>query len=427
MNIQTPVDPTNDLVETARRVLPGGSFGNMPAEVILKEGKGGRVWDEAGKEYVDFLLGSGPMFVGHAHPEVTAAVQAQVPLGTTFFGNNRHGIALAEAIVEAVPCAEQVRFVCSGTEADLYAMRAARAFRKRDKILKFEGGYHGMSDYALMSLAPKKPGNFPRPAPDSAGIPKSVQDEMLVAAFNDIEMVESLIREQKDELAGVIVEPFQRLIPPKPGFLQALRDVTAEHGIPLIFDEVVTGFRFAYGGAQEYYGVTPDLCTLGKIVGGGFALAAIAGRADIMAHFDRLAMADEDFLFQVGTLSGNPVAAVAGLATLDILKRPGTYEQVFATGRELMGTLQELMNKAGIKAQVVGEPPLFDIVFTDHPIKDYRDTLKADAAILKRFNQALRARGIMKGESKYYVSVAHTRADIDHTIGAWKEAIEELK
>ncbi len=427
MNIQTPVDPTNDLVEAARRVLPGGSFGNMPAEVILKEGKGGRVWDEAGKEYIDFLLGSGPMFVGHAHPEVTAAVQAQVPLGTTFFGNNRHGIALAEAIVEAVPCAEQVRFVCSGTEADLYAMRAARAFRKRDKILKFEGGYHGMSDYALVSLAPKKPGNFPRGSIDSAGIPKSVVDEMVVAAFNDIDMVRSLIEEQKDELAGVIVEPFQRLIPPKPGFLQALRDVTAEHGIPLIFDEVVTGFRFAYGGAQEYYGVTPDLCTLGKIVGGGFALAAIAGRADIMAHFDRLAMADEDFLFQVGTLSGNPVAAVAGLATLDILKRPGTYEQVFATGRELMGALQELMNSAGIKAQVVGEPPLFDIVFTDQPIKDYRDTLKADAAILKRFNQALRARGIMKGESKYYVSVAHTRADIDHTIGAWKEAIEELK
>ena len=168
MNIQTPVDPTNDLVEHARRVLPGGSFGNMPAEVILKEGRGGHIYDEAGKEYVDFLLGSGPMFIGHAHPEVTAAVQAQVPLGTTFFGNNRHGIALAEAIVDAVPCAEQVRFVCSGTEADLYAMRAARAFRKRDKILKFEGGYHGMSDYALVSLAPKNPGNFPRGTLDSA-------------------------------------------------------------------------------------------------------------------------------------------------------------------------------------------------------------------------------------------------------------------
>ncbi len=367
MNIQTQIDPTNELVEQAKRVLPGGSFGNMPAEVILKEGRGGRIYDEAGKEYVDFLLGSGPMFIGHAHPEVTAAVQAQLPLGTTFFGNNRHGIALAEAIVDAVPCAEQVRFVCSGTEADLYAMRAARAFRKRDKILKFEGGYHGMSDYALVSLAPKNPGNFPRGSLDSAGIPKSVVDEMVVAAFNDIEMVESLIEEQKDELAGVIVEPFQRLIPPKPGFLQALRAVTAKHGIPLIFDEVVTGFRFAYGGAQEYYGVTPDLCTLGKIVGGGFALAAIAGRADIMKHFDRLAMTDEDFIFQVGTLSGNPVAAVAGLATMQVLKQPGTYDKVFEAGRELMGTLTELIQKAGLKAQVVGEPPLFDIVFTDHP------------------------------------------------------------
>jgi len=427
MNIQTQVDPTNELVEQAKRVLPGGSFGNMPAEVILKEGKGGRIYDEAGKEYVDFLLGSGPMFIGHAHPDVTAAVQAQVPLGTTFFGNNRHGIALAEAIVDAVPCAEQVRFVCSGTEADLYAMRAARAFRKRDKILKFEGGYHGMSDYALVSLAPKNPGNFPRGTLDSAGIPKSVVDEMVIAAFNDIEMVESLIEEQKDELAGVIVEPFQRLIPPKPGFLQALRAVTAKHGIPLIFDEVVTGFRFAYGGAQEYYGVTPDLCTLGKIVGGGFALAAIAGRADIMKHFDRLAMTDEDFIFQVGTLSGNPVAAVAGLATLQVLKRPGTYDKVFEAGRELMATLNELVQRAGLKAQVVGEPPLFDIVFTDQPIKDYRDTLKGDAAMLKRFNQHLRARGIMKGESKYYVSVAHTRADLDHTINAWKEAIAELK
>ena len=427
MNIQTQIDPTDQLVEQAKRVLPGGSFGNMPAEVILKEGKGGRIYDEAGKEYVDFLLGSGPMFIGHAHPDVTAAVQAQVPLGTTFFGNNRHGIALAEAIVDAVPCAEQVRFVCSGTEADLYAMRAARAFRKRDKILKFEGGYHGMSDYALVSLAPKNPGNFPRGSLDSAGIPKSVVDEMVVAAFNDIEMVESLIEEQKDELAGIIVEPFQRLIPPKPGFLQALREVTAKHGIPLIFDEVVTGFRFAYGGAQEYYGVTPDLCTLGKIVGGGFALAAIAGRADIMKHFDRLAMTDEDFIFQVGTLSGNPVAAVAGLATLQVLKQPGTYDKVFEAGRELMGTLTELIQKAGLKAQVVGEPPLFDIVFTDQPIKDYRDTLKGDTAMLKRFNQHLRARGIMKGESKYYVSVAHTRADLDHTINAWKEAIDELK
>lgn len=418
---------TDDLVSSAKRVLPGGSFGNMPPEVILKQGRAGRVWDEAGREYVDFLLGSGPMFVGHAHPEVTAAVQSQVPLGTTFFSNNRHGIELARSIVDAVPCAEQLRFVCSGTEADLYAMRAARAFRRREKILKFEGGYHGMSDCALMSLAPKSSGDFPRPAPDSAGIPKGVQDTMLVAAFNDIAMAESLIRAHKNELAGVIVEPFQRLIPPQPGFLQALRRVTAEHGIPLIFDEIVTGFRFAYGGAQEYYGVTPDLCTLGKIIGGGFPLAAIAGRADIMAHFDRFAVAEEDFLFQVGTLSGNPVAAVAGLATLKVLRRPGAYEQVFATGRTLMSALSGLIEPSGLRAQVIGEPPLFDIVFTDQPIRSYRDMRKGDAMLLKRFNEALRRLGVMKGETKYYVSLAHTGADIDHAIAAWTQAFAELK
>jgi glutamate-1-semialdehyde 2,1-aminomutase len=421
-----PTQEIDTLVAEAKKVLPGGSFGNMPAEVILKAGKGGHIWDENGKEYIDYLLGSGPMFIGHAHPEVTKAVQEQLDLGSTFFGNNRHGIALAQAICDAVPCAEQVRFVCTGTEADLYAMRAVRAFRRRDKILKFEGGYHGMSDWALMSMAPKNPGNFPRAMPDSAGIPKSVADEMLIAAFNDVDMVESLIREHKDELAGVIVEPFQRLLPPAPGFLQALRRITAEHGIPLIFDEVVTGFRFAYGGAQEYYGVTPDLCTLGKIVGGGYALAAIAGRADIMKHFDKLEVPEEDFLFQVGTLSGNPIAAVAGLATLNVLKQPGAYEQVFRTGRTLMSALSEILGKAGIKATVVGEPPLFDVLFTSAPLKDYRDTLKGDKAIAAKFNKLLRERGLMKGESKYYVSLAHTQADIDHTIRAWTEAAKEL-
>jgi len=427
MAFETDSISPETLIANAKRVLPGGSFGNMPAEVMIRSGKGARVFDESGHEYVDYLLGSGPMFIGHAHPDVTAAVEEQLPLGTTFFANNRHGIKLAEMICEAMPCADQVRFVCSGTEADLYAMRAVRAFRKRDKILKFEGGYHGMSDYALMSLAPKRPGNFPRAVPDSAGIPKSVQDEMLIAAFNDIGMVEGLIVENKDELAGVIVEPFQRLIPPQPGFLQALRRITAEHGIPLIFDEVVTGFRFSYGGAQQYYGVTPDLCTLGKIVGGGYALAAVAGRTDIMKHFDKLAVADEDFLFQIGTLSGNPVAAVAGIATLKVLKQPGAYEKVFATGRTLMTALRDLLTNAGLPAQVIGEPPLFDVVFTREPIRDYRDSLKGDKAMATRFNALLRQKGIMKGESKYYVSLAHTQEDIDWTIAAWTDAIAQMK
>ena len=414
------------LIEKARRVLPGGSFGNFSADIVIREGRGGRVWDESGNEYIDFLLGSGPMLVGHAHPEVTAAAQARIAQGTTFFANNRYGIELAEAIVAAVPCAEQVRFVSTGSEADLYAMRAARAFTKRDKILKFEGGYHGMSDYSLMSLAPKRPGNFPQPLPDSAGIPKSLRDEILVAPFNDPDMVAGLVREHKGELAGVIVEPMQRILPPAPGFLEGLRKITAEHGVLLIFDEVVTGFRLAYGGAQEYYGVVPDLCTLGKVIGGGFPLAAIAGRADIMAHFDRQAVGDDGFLMQVGTLSANPVAAAAGLATLEILRRPGAYDQLFAIGRGLMATLTELLRRNGLTAQVIGEPPLFDAVFSGEVVRDYRGTLRGNAEMGRRFNALLRERGILKGEAKYYVSLAHTTEDIQHTREAWAAAIEVL-
>src|SRR5947209_1654570 len=416
-----------EIVDKAKRVLPGGTFGNFAAEVVIREGKRGRVWDENGKEYIDYLLGSGPMLVGHAHPEVTEAAQAQIAKGTTFFANNRLGIELAEAIIEAVPCAEQVRFVSSGTEADLYAMRAARAFTRRDKILKFEGGYHGMSDYSLMSLAPKRSGNFPAPVPDSAGIPKSVRDDMIIAPFNDAEVVEGLVKEHRDELAGVIVEPFQRIIPPAPGFLAKLRKITAENGVPLIFDEVVTGFRLAYGGAQEYYGVVPDLCTLGKVIGGGFPLAAIAGREEIMAHFDKAKVGDENFLVQIGTLSGNPVAAAAGLATMAILRRPGAYEQIHAAGRELMGALGELLKAAGFPAQISGEPPLFDVVFTDQPVRDYRDTLRGDAELMRRFNMLLRERGVLKGESKYYISLAHHAEDIRFTVDAWKSAIKALK
>ncbi|MDO9503120.1 aspartate aminotransferase family protein [Falsiroseomonas sp.] len=413
-------------VARAKRVLPAGGFGNFPPEVILREGRGGRVWDIAGREYVDFLLGSGPMFIGHCHPEVTEAVQQQLARGTTFFANNEHGIALAEVIVEAVPCAEQLRFVGSGTEADLYAMRLARAFRGRDKILKFEGGYHGMSDHGLMSLAPKHLANFPRPVPDSAGIPKSVADDVLVAPFNDLEAVTRLVEQQGEEIAGIIVEPLQRLIPPVPGFLQGLRDLCTKHGLVLIFDEVVTGFRFAYGGAQEYYGVTPDLCTLGKTIGGGFPLAAVAGRADIMAHFDRALVGDAGFLMQVGTLSGNPVAAVAGLKTLEILRRPGAYEGVFATGRALMQGMSAQLAAAGLPAQVVGEPPLFDVVFTDGEVRDYRATLRADRATQAHVNRVLRDGGILKGDSKYYVSTAHEPRDVDQTLDGFARAMATL-
>lgn len=411
------------LVALARRVLPGGSFGNLSADIVIGEGRAGRVWDVSGNEYVDFLLGSGPMFIGHAHPDVVAAVQAQIPRGVTFFANSEPGIRLAAAIVDAVPCADKIRYTSSGTEADVYAMRVARAYRGRDKVLKFEGGFHGMSEYSLQSMAPKRPGNFPQAVPDSPGIPRSVSGDMLIAPFNNAELAASLVREHREDLAAVIVEPFQRLLKPKPGFLQALRDVTRECGIPLIFDEIVTGFRFAYGGAQEYYGVIPDICTLGKIVAGGFPLAAVCGRADIMRHFDRGEVGD-NVLPQIGTLSGNPVASVAGLATLEVLRQPGIYQHVFATGERLMNGLASMIRERGLPAQVIGEPVLFDIIFAEGEISDYRSGLRQDGDALRRFNLALRGEGVLKGDTKFYVSTAHDEADEKKTLAAFAAALD---
>lgn len=416
----------SEVMARARRVLPGGGFGNLSFDFVVKEGRGGRLWDLGGREYVDYLLGSGPMLVGHAHPEVQAAVEAQLPKGTTFFANNEPGIALAERIVDAVACAEQLRFVSSGSEATLYAMRAARSFRRQDKILKFEGGFHGMNDYALMSMAPQREVAFPEALPDSPGIPKKVPGEVLIAPFNDAARATELIAKHRDELAAVIVEPFQRLIPPEPGFLEALRAATTEHGVVLIFDEVVTGFRFAYGGAQEYYGVVPDLCALGKVIGGGFPLAAIAGRADIMAHFDSASAPPDGYMTQIGTLSGNPIAAAAGLATLEILRRPGAYEQIFATGRTLMHGIEARLKTADLAAQVIGEPPLFDVLFSTEGAHDYRGTRKGDAARLRRFNGLLRERGVLKGDSKFYVSLAHTETDIQLTLDAVEDSLKAL-
>ncbi len=414
------------IIQKARQFLPAGSLGNLGNDIVINEGHGGRVRDVSGNEYVDYLLGSGPMLIGHAHPEVTAAVCEQLQKGTTFFTNNEHAILLAEEIVNAVPCADKVRFSSSGTEATLYAMRAVRAYRGRDKILKFEGGYHGMHDYALMSMLPSNPTDFPQAVPDSAGIPRSIQNEVLIAPFNDLETTTAIIERHLDELAGVIVEPFQRLLPPKPGFLEGLREVTQQYEIPLIFDEVVTGFRFAYGGAQEFYGVVPDLCSLGKVMAGGFPLSVVAGKDELMAHFDRSAEPDS-FMPQIGTLSGNPIAAVAGLTTLKVLRQEGTYEKLHTTGQHLKDELERLLNEAEIPAKVVGEAPLFDVIFTDSEVSDYRSTLKGDKELLARFNQLLLENGVLKGDTKFYVSVAHTAEDVQQTVNAFTSAIEELK
>jgi glutamate-1-semialdehyde 2,1-aminomutase len=406
--------------------MPASGFGNFDPSIIIREGKGSRVWDEDGNEFIDYLTGSGPMILGHGHPEVLDAVSEQMAKGMTFFAHNARGIELAEEICRALPCAEQVRYTCTGSEADMYAMRLARAYTQRDTILKFEGGYHGMSAEAQMSLAPERQVNFPVAVADSAGIPESVRNDMLVAPYNDIDFAHSIMEEMSGKIAAVIVEPFQRVIPPEPGFLKALREACDEHGSVLIFDEVVTGFRFSYGGAQSVYGVTPDVCTLGKIIGGGFPLAAIAGKTELMAHFDKKKVGSERFLMQLGTLSGNPLAAVAGLKTLEILRRPGQYEKLYETGKTLMKGIDECLRSTEHAAQVIGHPTLFDVVFRKEAVRNYRDVRSGDRDKAARFNATLQANGILKVPGKFYISLALTDTDIEQTLAAVQLAAQQL-
>ena len=412
--------------DRARAVLPAGGFGNFDPGLVMESGECARVRDVDGQEYVDLLIGSGPMVLGHSHPEVMEAVFDALPHGQTFFANNPRGIELAEVICAAVPCAELLRYVSTGGEADMYAMRLARAFTGREKIVKFEGGYHGMSAEAQMSLAPERFANFPHAVPDSAGIPRAVQDGMLIAPFNDPDFIRDLLAEHGQDIAGIIVEPLQRIIPPEPGFLQLLREEADRHGIVLIFDEVVTGFRFAWGGAQEHYGVTPDLCTLGKIIGGGFPLAAIAGRADIMAHFDKTAVGPDGWLMMTGTLSGNPVAAAAGLKTLEVLAREGQFDRLRTLGRHLMVSMTTALSGRGIEHRLVGDETLFDLVFTDRNVRDYRDTAAADKARGAAFAKALLAHGVLKPPGKTYPSLALSEADLSHVDRAVAAAADAL-
>jgi glutamate-1-semialdehyde 2,1-aminomutase len=314
----------------------------------------------------------------------------------------------------------------SGSEATFFALRVARAFRRRDKIMKFEGGFHGTHDYALMSVSPRSPKAFPAATADSGGIPHAIGEEVLIAPYNDLATVEALIAAHHDELAAVIVEPYQRVIPPAPGFLAGLRSVTRRYGVLLVFDEIVTGFRLAYGGAQEYYGVVPDIAAFGKVIAGGFPLAAVGASAEIMRHFDPALEGTPEYVWQAGTLNGNPISAVAGLATLAELRKPGSYARLHATGRTLKEGLAESTRRRGLSARVSGEPPVFDIIFTDRDVVDYRATLTADRGRIRRFNEACVRRGVVKAANKIYVSLAHTDADIARTLEVFDEALAEV-
>ena len=426
---RTPLE--RRLLEKAARFLPGGNTGNLTVRedlsFLVREGRGSHIWDVSGNEYVDWLMGSGPMVLGHAHPAVVEAVVKAVEQGSTFFATNEKAVLLAEELVNAVPCAEKVRFTTSGTDACFQAMRAARAYRRRDKVLKFEGGFHGTSDYAQMSVTPSSGVEYPQAVANNSGIPSVIQELMLIAPFNDLDTTSSIIEAHHDELAAVIVEPLQRVIAPQPGFLQGLRDITARHQIPLIFDEVVTGFRLAYGGAQEYYGVTPDLCSMGKIMGGGYPLAAVMGRGDILSVFDQEVAEADSYVKQIGTLNGNPIACAAGLATLAELREESTYQRLRATGSRLRQALDEICTGNGIAVQNCGEDAVFEVFFTDRPVTNYREGLAGDTQMMGRFNAGLLERGILKGSPKFYPSVVHTEEDVEKTITAFKEVVPSLR
>jgi glutamate-1-semialdehyde 2,1-aminomutase len=419
-----------ELLEKAARLLPASARTptmSLKAAMIVREGRGSKLIDMSGNEYIDYLLGSGPMFLGHAHPAVVAAAREAALHGSSYLLPNEPSILLAEEIVAAVPCAERVVFASSGSDATFFALRLARAYRGRDKILKFEGGYHGQGDHVLMSNqwtgeAPE----YPQPSPNSEGIPRSVLGDVLVAPFNDIETTADILLRHRDELGAVIVEPMQRTIPPKDGFLAGLRTLTAENDIPLIFDEVVTGFRLAYGSAQEYYGVTPDLCALGKSISGGHPISVVCGRDEIMRYAEGVRRLTGDYVSLTGTFSGNPISCAVALASLRELKREGAYEALFARGRRLMQALEKQLGNAGVPVQVIGEPPAFQPWFSDREIVDFRSSQRADAALGHRFAQLLLDRGILKAHEKFFVSMVHSDEDIDITIDAIEAAAAEL-
>jgi glutamate-1-semialdehyde 2,1-aminomutase len=415
-----------DLLARAERVMSGGAPGGnkLPdgSDFVVARGSGCRVWDADGREYIDFVLGSGPMILGHAHAAVVEAVARQLERGTQFYMATEPAIELAETIVEAAGGDGQVKYASTGSEAVAHAIRLARAHTGRNKILKFEGGYHGTLDVELVSVTPARAGGG-LPVPDSAGIPPGVTQDVLVASYNDLEQTGQVLAQHAADVAAIVVEAGQRGIDPAPEFLQGLRDLTREHETALIFDEVVTGFRLAFGGAREYYGVRPDLAAYAKIIGGGYPLAAVWGREDLMAPSDPRRK-DAARVQLRGTLNGNPVSATAGLTTLAQLRQPGVYDRLHALGRRLRAGLAAAAQRQGIPLQVVGEGPLAAISFTDQPLVNYHAIAAGDKTRLRAVQVDLLRRGVLVNlDSKLYISTAHTESDIDTTLEAFEAAL----
>ena len=425
-------DGSHEVFQRSLRYLAGGvdspvrafhAVGGEP--VVIARGEGPYVYDVDGNRYIDYVCSWGPLILGHAHPAVVEAVRRAAERGTSYGAPTEAEADLAQMIVEAMPSIQLLRFVNSGTEATMSALRLARAFTGRDKIVKFEGCYHGHADGLLVQAGS---GVATLGLPDSPGVPASYARETLVARYNDVASVEALFERYGDAIAGVIVEPVagnMGVVPPQSGFLESLRDITHRAGALLVFDEVITGFRVAYGGAQSLYGVMPDLTCLGKIIGGGLPVGAYGGRGEIMEMLAPLGP-----VYQAGTLSGNPVAMAAGLATLRELQSPGFYERLDALSAKLVESVARAAKSAGVSLWLNRVGSMRTPFFLDAPVTDYASARRADTKLYARFFHAMLERGVYLAPAQFecmFVSLAHRDEHIDRSIAAAGEAFATLR
>ena len=419
------------LFKDAQNYIPGGvnspvrafkSVGSDP--LFIKKAAGARIYDVDDNEFTDYVGSWGPMILGHCHPQVAAAVKAAVDNGSSFGAPTELEIILAGMVVEAVPSVEMVRMVSSGTEATMSAIRLARGFTGRDKILKFSGCYHGHAD-ALLVKAGSGAATFG--VPDSPGVPRDFARHTLTAEYNSLESVKALIAGNKGEIACIIVEPIagnMGTVPPRPGFLEGLRSLCTAEGIVLIFDEVMTGFRVAYGGAQELYGVTPDMTTLGKIIGGGLPVGAFGGKKEIMQL-----LSPAGGVYQAGTLSGNPLAMTAGIETLKLLQRDGFYRELEEKSAYLAAGISRAAKDAGYPIYSTRVGSMFCAFFTGGEVHDWTTAAACDTGAFAKYFRAMLEEGIYLAPSQFetaFVSIAHTASDLDRTIAAAGKAFKVL-
>jgi glutamate-1-semialdehyde 2,1-aminomutase len=427
MNIQNSVQ----LFQKAQTLLPGGvdspvrafrAVGGQP--LFIERGEGAHLFDVDGNRFIDYVLSWGPLVLGHAHPAVVEALQAAVQCGTSYGAPSPYEVELAQLVQGFLPGIEMIRFVNSGTEATMSALRLARAFTKKDKIVKFEGCYHGHADLLLVQAGS---GVATLGLPDSPGVPPATVQDTLVARYNDLDSAEDLFRRFPGEIAAVIVEPVagnMGVVPPVAGFLEGLRRLTSEFGALLIFDEVMTGFRVHLGGAQALYGIQPDLTTLGKVIGGGLPVGAYGGRREIMQL-----VAPSGPVYQAGTLSGNPLAMVAGITTLNCLRAPGVWDRLEGSARRLTEGIRKAAGQAGLPIQQTRAGTMFTTFFCENPVKDWETAKASDTRRYGRFFQAMLETGVYLAPSQFeagFLSIAHTPEIIDQTIAAAEQAMQAL-